>query len=448
MAQLNTRLVLRNDSSANWSLNSSVILLKGEVGIEYLTDGLVKMKIGDGVKTWAELDYFGDTHLITELQTQLETLEKTVETQTATIETIETRIEEVAADAYTKDETDEKIAAAVAAAEHLKRKTVVSADSIDLEADDAEQYIYMVPNDEGTYDEYMVLDGELEKVGNWKVDLSEYAKTADINAALDLKANTADVTSALDLKADKTELANLAVKSDVDAALALKANNEVVDALAQTVTAKADKTYVDEELAKKANSEDVTNALANKADKADTLAGYGITDAYTKNEVDTLIGAPAVYGEEDEEGNAEVVTPATGIYANIYTRTEIADLIADITGGESAADVKALLEAYKGTNDARVKNAEDRIAALEEIGADDNVIEAIKVNGVALEIIDKAVDVSAATAEKYGVVKLSTEINANAETGALEVVSLNANKLVQSTGEYLILNGGSASTNI
>lgn len=59
MAQFNTRIVLRNDSSANWLLNEDAILLKGEVGIEFLSDGKVMMKIGDGVKTWAQLSYFG-----------------------------------------------------------------------------------------------------------------------------------------------------------------------------------------------------------------------------------------------------------------------------------------------------------------------------------------------------------------------------------------------------
>ena len=59
MAELRTRIVLRNDSTANWLSNESVILLKGEVGIEFLSNGQAKMKIGDGVKTWAQLPYFG-----------------------------------------------------------------------------------------------------------------------------------------------------------------------------------------------------------------------------------------------------------------------------------------------------------------------------------------------------------------------------------------------------
>lgn len=59
MAELRTRIVLRNDSTANWLTNENVVLLKGEIGLEFPENGKVKMKVGDGVKTWAELDYFG-----------------------------------------------------------------------------------------------------------------------------------------------------------------------------------------------------------------------------------------------------------------------------------------------------------------------------------------------------------------------------------------------------
>lgn len=56
---LRTRIVLRNDSTANWLANDSQVLLKGEVGIEFLESGSPKIKIGDGIKTWSELPYFG-----------------------------------------------------------------------------------------------------------------------------------------------------------------------------------------------------------------------------------------------------------------------------------------------------------------------------------------------------------------------------------------------------
>ena len=72
------------------------------------------------------------------------------------------------------------IAAAVAAADHLKRKIVTGVDAIDLAADDADQYLYMVPKTDSdaddVYDEYMVLNGTVEHVGNTKVDLSGYVQ--------------------------------------------------------------------------------------------------------------------------------------------------------------------------------------------------------------------------------------------------------------------------------
>ena len=65
MAQLNTRIVLRNDSTANWLTGKDQVLLKGEVGIEFLANGKVKMKVGDGTTTWENLPYFGgeDAHV-------------------------------------------------------------------------------------------------------------------------------------------------------------------------------------------------------------------------------------------------------------------------------------------------------------------------------------------------------------------------------------------------
>lgn len=59
---LNIRIISRNDISSNWE-DINPILLKGEIGIEIDTN---KIKIGDGVKTWTQLDYAsgGETSLI------------------------------------------------------------------------------------------------------------------------------------------------------------------------------------------------------------------------------------------------------------------------------------------------------------------------------------------------------------------------------------------------
>lgn len=52
----NTRIILCNDETVNWG-TSSKVLLKGEVGIELLESGEVKIKVGDGTKTFAQLKY-------------------------------------------------------------------------------------------------------------------------------------------------------------------------------------------------------------------------------------------------------------------------------------------------------------------------------------------------------------------------------------------------------
>lgn len=63
-------------------------------------------------------------------------------------------------------------------------------------------------------------------------------------------------------------------------------------------------------------------AIGKKADKATTLAGYGITDAYTSTQTDEKIAAA----------------------------------VKSATGGESAATVKAELDAYKTSNDAKIED--------------------------------------------------------------------------------------------
>ena len=81
-----------------------------------------------------------------------------------------------------------------------------------------------------------------------------------------------------------------------------------------------------------------------------------------------------------------------------------------------------------------------------EAGAQVNDLEVVKIAGVALPISDKAVDIPKATAEALGVVMSSTaenKVSVGAD-GTMEVNSVNVNKLAQTEGEFLILDGGSS----
>lgn len=81
-----------------------------------------------------------------------------------------------------------------------------------------------------------------------------------------------------------------------------------------------------------------------------------------------------------------------------------------------------------------------------EAGAEVNAIESISLNSVPIEISGKAVNIPIATTGALGVVLSSTAENAVTvrPNGAMEVSSINVNKLVQTEGESLILNGGNA----
>ena len=118
-----------------------------------------------------------------------------------------------------------------------------------------------------------------------------------------LQRDVAATNDLLTKKADQTALdetnANLAKKADqtaldgTNANLAKKADQTALDATIANLAKKADQTALDEtnaNLAKKANQVD----LDGKADKATTLEGYGITNAYTKE------GADSTFATQDQ----------------------------------------------------------------------------------------------------------------------------------------------------
>lgn len=125
---------------------------------------------------------------IEDINATLESVKSDIEALQEAVKDIPTELAKKAnaEDVYTKAETDKAIADEIAKVDHLKRTTVAGVESIDLTAEDADQYIYMVPNTEtGSYDEYMVINGELERVGDWGVDLDDYATKADLEDKVD-----------------------------------------------------------------------------------------------------------------------------------------------------------------------------------------------------------------------------------------------------------------------
>lgn len=73
----------------------------------------------------------------------------------------------------TQEQVNTSIAEAIADAGHLKREVAESVEALEAKVTEegADQYIYMVANGD-VYDEYMIINGKVEKIGDTKVDIS------------------------------------------------------------------------------------------------------------------------------------------------------------------------------------------------------------------------------------------------------------------------------------
>ena len=117
-----------------------------------------------------------------------------------------------------------------------------------------------------------------------------------------------------------------------------------------------------------------------------------------------------------------------------------------ITGLDTTLAGKVNVEAGKGLSSNDYTDDEKAKLGGIEANAQANILDVVKINGAALPIVEKAVDIPLATAEALGVIKGSTDENkiAVGADGTMEVNSLNVNKLTQTAGDTLILNGGTS----
>jgi hypothetical protein len=325
-------------------------------------------------------------------------------------------LEGAVANVYTKTEVDDKFTAVnntIAGLNHFTTKIVESTDAV------TEVGVLYLIKDEAVagvdkYNEYLFIEGNgAVLIGDTTTDLSdyvtndaltqaitefvtnaslattlsEYAKTADVNTALDLKANAADVVANGTFEA--FQVANTEAIAE-----AKKAGDDAAEAL---------ETYKGEN----------ATALGGKADKATTLAGYGITDAYTK---------------------AETVAKT-----DVYTKTEIDKLLDDVSGGssETAASVKRALDGYIQNMDTEVYGA-DVVASWtsDENGyvpqytvADSRIDKAVAAVATAQAQADKGVSDAAAAQSKADEAAVQAGTN-KTDIAALTTQIANRNQFV------------------
>lgn len=183
----------------------------------------------------------------------------------------------------------------------------------------------------------------------------------------------------------------------------------------------------------KANSSDLT-ALANRVTNTETAISTTLPESIAEKVTQT-------YTEVDgEQVKNRLITP------NEAQKLEKLILNSDgsVTTGQTVAagDVQGLADWIINNVENLTKDnlSEDLVSQV------DAAINTIKINGVALTKTNGSVDIPVASATTHGAVMLGTEFKV-AESGAMEVDTLNVNKLTQTTGEYLELNGGNASGN-
>ena len=122
-----------------------------------------------------------------------------------------------------------------------------------------------------------------------------------------------------------------------------------------------------------------------------------------------------------------------------------------ISGTINASNVKELYDnvvrIVTGSDSYEFDGVAKELLGIEK-GAQVNVIEKITLNGSdPLIVTDKTVNIPIATGILAGLVKSAEGENkvAVGADGTMEVNSLNVNKLVQTEGDYIILNGGNSS---
>lgn len=297
-----------------------------------------------------------------------------------------------------------------------------------------------------------------------KADIAKKADATAMSTALEGKVDKVEgkVLSSNDYTTEEKEkLAGLSNYNDTEikASIATKANSNDVYTKEEVNTElgkKADKTTV----------ETLTTTVNGKANKATTISGYGITDAYTKTEVDAKVSS--VYKYKGSVVNESALPTEGQVAGDVYNLEDtgmnvawtgegwdnlgsVVDLTPYLTkddAGKTYAAKATTLEGY-GITDAYTKtaanteldkkvdkvtgkglstndytNAEKTKLTGIATGAEVNKIDAVKVNGTALGITDKAVNIDlsnyatkSTTLAGYGITNAYTKDEVNTELG-------------------------------
>lgn len=176
-----------------------------------------------------------------------------------------------------------------------------------------------------------------------------------------------------------------------------------------------------------------------------------ISEDGTVNTFKELVDYAATHGSEytaaiaDIAANKSAINTLNGNGAGSVSKA-VNDAIDGLHIGDYAksADVENTYVKKNGTDRLFTAAEGTKLAGIAE-GAQVNVIESIKLNGTALSIDAKAVNIPLVTADTAGIVISSADENTISYANGIGTVnSLNVNKLAQTEGDVLIIDGGKA----
>lgn len=326
-------------------------------------------------------------------------------------------------DGMTATEIASAIAKAVSESGHAE---FVKVDSVPSAEEAESNKLYLVYNETTKhYDIYAKVGDSVEQLDDTTVDLSNYYQKSEVDTKLEGKVSVEEGKglSSNDFTAELLEKLNGIEDgaNKVDFVSAEPGNFKVENKVLKLGDAVSDALVsIDDKVAKEDGKSLVSDTLIEKLTSlpADAQANY-------IKSVDSQFS----------------VSDAGELSLNAIAQSKITGLDTALAGKVNVEEGKDL-----STNDF----TDELLKKLTDIKTADiqaNILEVVKVNGEALPIAEKTVDIPIASATALGVVKGSVEENeiAVGDDGIMSVNSVNVQKLVQTEGEQLILNCGDAS---
>lgn len=221
-------------------------------------------------------------------------------------------------------------------------------------------------------------------------------------------------------------------------------------AKASELTALAERVTTLEEKVAALETVEAEKNVINSVDEAEFTVDSTRKLSVKEIAMDKITGLPAALEQKvSVQAGYRMITDAEGEKLEKLVLSE--DGTVEVSGTIAAGNVDGL-ESWITTRAATLKglsenNLTDSLKTKIE-SSQANVIEIVKVNGVAVEVSaeDKSVNIPMATAAALGVVKGTDAENgiAVADDGTMSVNSVNVNKLVQTEGDSIVLDGGNS----